>query len=79
MIIFWIFTLFVGASAFAFADIALQLGVAWSLVYAVIAMLVCRGVLTLFKRWLILSERIAPENVLRVLRPRSAGSPGRVA
>jgi ATP-dependent Zn protease len=25
-------------------------------------MLVCRGVLTLFKRWLILSERIAPEN-----------------
>jgi len=62
VIIFWIFTLFVGASAFAFADIALQLGVAWSLVYAVIAMLVCRGLLTLFKRWLILSERIAPEN-----------------
>src|SRR2546430_1628118 len=38
------------------------MGVAWSLVYAVIAMLVCRGLLTLFKRWLILSERIAPEN-----------------
>ncbi len=62
MIIFWIFTLFVGASAFGFALIALQLGIAWSLVYAVIAMLVCRGLLTLFKRWLILSERIAPEN-----------------
>ena len=62
MIIFWIFTIFVGASAFAFALIALQLGLAWSLVYAIVAMLVCRGVLTLLKRWLILSERIAPEN-----------------
>ncbi|HYU64012.1 MAG TPA: AAA family ATPase [Verrucomicrobiae bacterium] len=62
MIIFWIFTIFVGASAFAFALIGLQLGVAWSLVYAIVAMLVCRGVLTLLKRWLILSERIAPEN-----------------
>ncbi len=62
MIIFWIFTIFVGATAFAFADIALQLGIAWSLVYAIVAMLVCRGFLTLFKRWLILSERIAPEN-----------------
>jgi len=62
VIIFWILTLFVGASAFAFALIALQLGLAWSLVYAIVAMLVCRGVLTLLKRWLILSERIAPEN-----------------
>ena len=62
MIIFWILTLFVGASAFAFALIGLQLGIAWSLVYAVIVMLICRGILTLFKRWLILSERIAPEN-----------------
>jgi len=62
VIIFWIFTIFVGASAFAFALIGLQLGVAWSLVYAIVAMLVCRGVLTLLKRWLILSERIAPEN-----------------
>src|SRR5579859_5070468 len=25
-------------------------------------MLICRGILTLFKRWLVLSERIAPEN-----------------
>jgi len=62
VIIFWIFTIFVGASAFAFALIGLQLGVAWSLVYAIVAMLVCRGVLTLLKRWLILSERISPEN-----------------
>jgi ATP-dependent Zn protease len=61
VIIFWIFTLFVGSSAFAFALIFLQLGIGWSLAYAVIAMLVCRGVLTLFKRWLVLTERIAQE------------------
>lgn len=62
MIIFWIFTLFVGSSAFAFAYIYLQLGLGWSIVYAIIAMVICRGFLTLFKRWLILSERIPPEN-----------------
>ena len=61
MIIFWILTLFVGASAFAFGLIALQLGIAWSIVYAVVAMIICRGILTLLKRWLILSERIGPE------------------
>ncbi|HYL09050.1 MAG TPA: AAA family ATPase, partial [Candidatus Udaeobacter sp.] len=61
MIIFWIFTLFFGASAFSFALIALGLGIGWSLVYALVAMIICRGFLTLFKRWLILSERMAPE------------------
>ncbi|MGH7765477.1 MAG: AAA family ATPase [Candidatus Dormibacteraceae bacterium] len=62
MIIFWIFTLFLGGSAFAFALIFLQLGIAWSIVYAIITMVIARGIFTLFKRWLILSERIAPEN-----------------
>jgi ATP-dependent Zn protease len=62
VIIFWILTLFVGASAFAFALIGLQLGIVWSIVYALIVMVICRGILTLFKRWLVLSERIAPEN-----------------
>jgi len=61
VIIFWILTLFVGASAFAFGLIALQLGIVWSIVYAVVAMIICRGILTLLKRWLILSERIGPE------------------
>ena len=61
MIIFWIFTLFVGASAFAFADIALQLGFAWSLIYAVVAMLAARGILTIVRRALIVRERMAPE------------------
>src|SRR6202011_5740752 len=43
------------------AVIFLQPFIGWSLAYAVIAMLVCRGVLTLFKRWLVLTERIAQE------------------
>ncbi len=62
MIIFWIFTFFVGSSAFAFAYIFLQLGLGWSLVYALAAMVLCRGVLSLVRRWLILSERMSPES-----------------
>ena len=61
MIIFWIFTLFVGASAFTFAFIALQLGLGASLVYAIVAMLLARGILTIVRRSLIVRERMAPE------------------
>ena len=61
MIIFWIFTFFVGASAFAFADIYLQYGIGWSLVYSVVAMLLFRGLLSIARRWLIVRERIVPQ------------------
>ena len=61
MIIFWIFTLFVGSSAFAFAYIFLQVGVGWSLGYAVLAMLLTRGMLSIVRRSLIIRERITPE------------------
>lgn len=61
MIIFWIFTFFVGASAFAFADIYLQYGVGWSIVYSVVAMLLFRGLLSIARRWLIVRERIVPQ------------------
>jgi ATP-dependent Zn protease len=61
VIIFWIFTLFVGSTAFAFALIWLQLGIGWSLVYALFAMIVCRGLLSIVRRWLILRERVTPE------------------
>ncbi len=61
MIIFWIFTVFVGSSAFAFADIFLQVGVGWSLGYAVLAMLLTRGMLSIVRRSLIIRERITPE------------------
>jgi ATP-dependent Zn protease len=61
VIIFWIFTFFVGASTFAFTYIFLQLGLAWSLADALVAMLVCRGLLSLIRRRLILAERMSPE------------------
>jgi ATP-dependent Zn protease len=61
VIIFWIFTLFVGSTAFAFALIWLQLGIGWSMVYALFAMIVCRGLLSIVRRWLILRERVTPE------------------
>jgi ATP-dependent Zn protease len=61
VIIFWIFTLFVGASTFAFTFIFLQLGLAWSIADAFVAMLLCRGLLTIVRRSLILRERISPE------------------
>ncbi len=61
MIIFWIFTFFVGASAYAFAFIALQLGIGWSIFYAVLAMLVTRGIFTMVKRWLIVREHMTAE------------------
>ena len=61
MIIFWIFTLFVGSTAFAFALIWLQLGIGWSLLYALFAMIVTRGLLSIVRRWLILRERVTPE------------------
>ena len=61
MIIFWIFTFFVGASAFAFALIGLQLGIGWSLVYAIVAALLARGILSMVRRALIVRERLTPE------------------
>ena len=61
MIIFWIFTFFVGASAFSFAFVGLQLGLGWSLVYAVVAMLIARGILSIVRRALIVREKMAPE------------------
>ena len=61
MIIFWIFAFFVGASAFSFSYIYMQNGLGWSLAYAVVAMLLARGVLSIIRRWLIVRERMTPE------------------
>jgi len=61
VIIFWIFTLFVGSSAFAFAYIYMQLGIGWSIAYAIFAMLLARGILSIARRALIVRERITPE------------------
>ena len=61
MIIFWILTLFVGSSAFAFSYIYLQYDLLSSLGFAVVAMVLCRGILSMVRRSLILRERMAPE------------------
>jgi len=61
VIIFWILTFFVGASSFAFALIGLQLGIVGSLIYAGFAMLVCRGLLAILRRWLIVRESITAQ------------------
>ena len=62
MIIFWIFAIFIGASAFSFALIVLQLSLVGSLIYGVVAMLATRGVLSIVTRWLIATERMSPES-----------------
>ena len=61
MIIFWIFAFFVGASAFSLGYVGLQLGFGWSLVYAVFAILLTRGIFAMVRRWLIVREHIAPQ------------------
>ena len=61
MIIFWIFSIFIGASAFSFAYIVLQLGLGGSLIFAVVSMLATRGVLSIVTRALIARETMAPE------------------
>src|SRR5712691_1793466 len=40
----------------------MQLGIGWSLAYAVLAMLLCRGILSMARRWLIVRERMSPES-----------------
>ena len=61
MIIFWIFALFVGASTFATSLILFQWSIPWSIAYAIFAILVCRGLFTIARRWLILRDRLAPQ------------------
>jgi cell division protease FtsH len=61
VIIFWILTLFVGSSAFAFSYIYLQYDILSSLGFALVAMVLCRGILSMVRRSLILRERMAPE------------------
>src|SRR5207302_893938 len=53
--------LYVAASAFSFAYIYMQLGIGWSFVYAIVAMLLARGILSIVRRSLIVRERITPE------------------
>jgi len=61
VIIFWIFALFVGATTFAFFDIFMQAGIVGSLLWALFAFLLTRGVLSIVRRWLIVRESITPQ------------------
>jgi ATP-dependent Zn protease len=61
VIIFWIFAILAGATAFAFAEIALQYGLWGSLVFGAAAFLVARGLLSIIRRWLIVRESVTAE------------------
>jgi ATP-dependent Zn protease len=61
VIIFWIFAILTGASAFAFAEIALQYGLVGSLIFGAFGFLVARGLLSIIRRWLIVRESVTAE------------------
>ena len=61
MIIFWILAVFIGASAFSFAFIVLQLGIVGSTIYGLVALLATRGILSIVTRALIARDSMAPE------------------
>jgi ATP-dependent Zn protease len=60
VIIFWILALFVASTQFSLHYIFLQEGIGWSLLYALIALLWCGGLLAIVRRWLIVREHLAP-------------------
>ena len=57
----WLFALLVGITGFFYAQFILHYDPAWAVLFAVVAVLVVRGLFTYIKRWLILSERLAEE------------------
>src|SRR5581483_3135817 len=61
VILVWLFALLVGLTGFMYALFVLHMGPFFAVVYALVAMLVVRGLFTYVKRWLILSERLAEE------------------
>jgi len=61
VIIFWIFSIFVGATTFAFFYVFMQAGIVASLLWALFAFLLARGVLSIVRRWLIVRESITPQ------------------
>jgi ATP-dependent Zn protease len=62
MIVFWIFALLVGTSGFAYGLFLAGFGPIGSLLFALLAVVVLRGLLSWIKRSLVLRERIADED-----------------
>ncbi len=61
MIFVWLFGLFLGMLSFLWATFVLHYEWGWALVYAVLAMLLVRGLASWVKRYLVLTERIGEE------------------
>ncbi len=61
MILVWLFAALVGVTGFLYAEFIQHFGVLGSLLFAIAAMLVVRGLYTYVKRRLILSERLGEE------------------
>src|SRR5579864_1424617 len=61
MIMVWLFALLVGVTGFVYAEFILHYDTPWAFLFAIVAILVVRGLFTYVKRWLILSERLAEE------------------
>jgi ATP-dependent Zn protease len=62
MIVFWIFALLVATSAFAYGLFLMQWGFVLSFLFAVLSVVVLRGLLSWVKRSLVLREKIADES-----------------
>ena len=62
MIVFWIFAALFGTSVLSYGLFLVQWGPFWSVVLAVLSVVVLRGLLSWIRRSLVLRERIADEN-----------------
>ncbi len=61
MIVFWIFALLVGTSAFGYGLFLMQWGPVASFLFALASVIILRGLLSWIRRSLVLSERISDE------------------
>jgi ATP-dependent Zn protease len=62
MVIFWIFAALVSLSAFGYGLILMQWGPVGSLIFALLVLLFCRGIITWIRRALILREKLADDD-----------------
>lgn len=62
MIVFWIFALLMGTMAFAYGSFLVQWGPVGSIIFAVAVVIVLRGLLSWFRRSLILQEKLRDDD-----------------
>lgn len=61
MILVWLFAAFIGMLGFLWATFVLHYEVLWALVYALVVVILIRGLASWIKRYLVLTERIGEE------------------